>query len=57
MPNPVPPADRKHGSGDRNERGVAHLDHRLQERRDAEEAKDAREADRESKKDEGIEHP
>lgn len=57
MPNPMPPADRKHGSGDRNERGVAHLDHRLQERRDAEEAKDAREADRESKKDEGIEHP
>lgn len=57
MPNPMPPADRKHGTGDRNENHVAKIDHHLQERRDAEEAEDAREADRASKREEGFDHP
>ena len=29
MPNPMPPADRKHGSGDRNENDVAQMDKKL----------------------------
>lgn len=53
---PKPPAQRKHGTGDRNDKAVAYLDHRLQEERNAEEARDAREAGREAKREEGIEH-
>ena len=57
MPNPMPPADRKHGSGARNDPDVARQDQRVHEHRDAEEAKDAREAGREAKRREGVEHP
>jgi hypothetical protein len=31
---PKPPADRKHGTGDRNDDHVAGIDHHLQEHRD-----------------------
>lgn len=54
---PKPPADRKHGTGDRNDHHVAEVDHHLQEPRDAEEAKDAREADRAAKREEGFDRP
>lgn len=57
MPNPMPPADRKHGSGDRNENDVAKLDRKLQTRRDEKKAEDTKEVKRESHKDIGIEHP
>jgi hypothetical protein len=57
MPNPMPPADRKHGTGDRNDSDVARLDHTLQEHRDAKETRDAKEANREAKRDEGFDHP
>jgi hypothetical protein len=57
MPNPQPLADRKHGSGDRNENDVARLDEKLQTRRDEEKARDAKEVTRQSHKDMGIEHP
>lgn len=53
---PKPPAQRKHGTGDRNDKSVAQLDHRLQEDRNAEEIRDAKEADRDAKHEEGIEH-
>jgi hypothetical protein len=57
MPNPMPPADRKHGTGDRNENDVARGDRALQEKRDSRESRDAREADREAKRGEGFDHP
>ncbi len=57
MPNPHPPADRKHGSFDRNEKDVARLDEQLQARRDEKKEKDAQEVKRQSHKDMGIEHP
>ncbi|UGB39480.1 hypothetical protein [Frateuria soli] len=57
MPNPMPPADRKHGTGDRNDAHVAHVDHKLQEERDARETPGATEADREAKREEGFDHP
>jgi hypothetical protein len=57
MPNPMPPADRKHGTGDRNDNEVARMDHTLQKHRDAEETRDAKEANRQAKHEEGIEHP
>jgi len=57
MPNPMPPADRKHGNGDRNDNDVARMDHTSQEHRDAEETRDAKDADRQAKREEGIEHP
>jgi hypothetical protein len=57
MPNPQPPADRKHGSGDRNENDVARLDEKLQARRDEKKEKAAEEVKRQSHKDMGIEHP
>ena len=57
MPNPMPPADRKHGSGDRNDGDVARVDHKLQEKRDAKESRDASDADREAKREEGFDHP
>jgi hypothetical protein len=57
MPNPMPPSDRKHGSGDRNDNDVARLDRDLQEPRDAERAKEAEQADREAKRKQGFDHP
>ena len=54
---PKPPADRKHGTGDRNDDDVAALDKNLQDRRNAEETKDANEADCDANRDIGIEHP
>jgi hypothetical protein len=57
MPNPQPPADRKHGSGDRNEKDVARLDRKLQTHRDEKKEKAAQEVKRQSHKDMGIEHP
>jgi len=57
MPNPMPPADRKHGTGDRNESEVARTDRKLHERRDEKESREAREADREAKREEGFDHP
>jgi len=57
MPNPMPPANRKHGTGDRNDDDVARRDHKLQEKRDAEETRDAKEANREAKREEGFNHP
>lgn len=57
MPTPMPPAKHRHGNGDRNDAHVAEVDHHLQEPRDAGEAKDAREAGRAAKQDEGFDHP
>lgn len=57
MPNPQPPADRKHGNGDRNDNDVAKLDQKLHERRDDKKEKGAKEVKRQSHKDMGIEHP
>ena len=57
MPHPMPPADRKHGTGDRNDTEVARHDHGLQEKRDAKESRDEKEADREAKRKEGFDHP
>lgn len=57
MPNPMPPANRPHGTGDRNEGDVARVDRALQEHRDAKESRDAEEADRQARRDQGIEHP
>lgn len=57
MPNPQPPADRRHGSGDRNEKDVARLDRKLQTHRDEKKEKAAQEVKRQSHKDMGIEHP
>ncbi len=57
MPNPMPPADRKHGNGDRNDNDVAKLDHKLQTRRDRKKAEARKEVERQSHKDMGIEHP
>lgn len=55
MPKPV--AQRKHGTGDRNDDAIAKVDEKLQDRRDAIEHQDAEEADIAAKKDMGIEHP
>lgn len=57
MPDPMPPADRRHGSGDRNENEVARRDHALQEKRDARQARDAREAGHQARREEGFDHP
>jgi len=57
MPNPKPVAQPRHGTGDRNDNDVAQLDHTLQEHRDGEETRDAKEADREAKREEGFDHP
>jgi hypothetical protein len=57
MPDPEPIAQQRHGTGDRNDNDVARKDHQMQEKRDAEEARDAREADREAKRGEGFDHP
>jgi hypothetical protein len=57
MPNPVPPADRKHGNGDRNDNDVAKLDHKLQTRRDKKKAEGRKEAERQSHWDKGTEQP
>lgn len=57
MPNPMPPADRKHGSGDRNENDVARLDKKLQDRRDDKREKGDAEVERQSDRDIGAEHP
>ncbi len=57
MPNPQPPEERKHGSGDRNENDVAGLDRKLQTRRDEKKEKGSQEVERQSHKDMGIEHP
>jgi hypothetical protein len=57
MPNPMPPADRKHGTGDRNDNSVARKDRELHEKRDARESRDAEEANRAAKRDEGFDHP
>jgi hypothetical protein len=57
MPNPMPPASRKHGTGDRNDNDVARRDHERQQQRDTREARDAREADREATRKEGFDHP
>jgi hypothetical protein len=52
-----PPADRKHGTGDRNESDVAKHDEKLQDRRDDKKEEGAREVKRQSHHDMGIEHP
>lgn len=52
---PKPPAQRKHGSGDRNDQDVARLDRRTQEKRDAEKVRGAKEANRDAKREEGFE--
>jgi hypothetical protein len=52
-----PPADRKHGTGDRNDGDVAKLDEKLQDRRDDKKEKGAEEVKRQSHRDMGIEHP
>ncbi|MGN6329324.1 MAG: hypothetical protein ACTHL5_10325 [Rhodanobacter sp.] len=52
-----PPADRKHGTGDRNDGDVAKLDEKLQDRRDDKKEKGAGEVKRQSHRDMGIEHP
>jgi len=57
MPNPVPPADRKHGNGDRNDNDVAKLDHKLQTRRDKKKAEGRKKIERQSHRDMGIEQP
>ncbi|MGN2243181.1 hypothetical protein ACFWZU_06710 [Frateuria sp. GZRR33] len=57
MPNPKPTAQHRHGTGDRNDADVARMDHKLQEKRDAKETRDAKEADREAKREEGFVHP
>ena len=57
MPNPVPPADRKHGNGDRNDNDVAKLDHKLQTRRDQKKAEARKKVERQSHRDMGIEQP
>ncbi|MGN2252002.1 hypothetical protein ACFWZ4_01320 [Frateuria sp. GZRe12] len=57
MPNPMPPANRPHGTGDRNDNDIARMDRKLQEKRDDKEARDSREADREAKREEGFDHP
>ncbi|HEV2540261.1 MAG TPA: hypothetical protein VGU03_11195 [Frateuria sp.] len=53
---PKPPAQRKHGTGDRNDKDVARLDRRLQEERNAQQTRDAKEANRDARHDEGIDH-
>lgn len=57
MPNPKPTAQHRHGTGDRNDADVARMDHKLQEKRDAKETRDAKEADCEAKREEGFDHP
>jgi len=57
MPNPQPPADRRHGSSDRNEKDVARLDRKLQTHRDEKKEKAAQAVKRQSQKGMGIEHP
>jgi len=57
MPNPKPVAQHRHGTGDRNDNNVARQDHKLQEERNAEETRDAKEANREAKREEGFNHP
>ena len=57
MPNPQPPADRPHGTGDRNDMDVAQADHELQDKRDAKENRDGEKADHEAKRDEGFDRP
>ena len=57
MPSPVPPADRKHGNGDRNDNDVAKLDHKLQTRRDKKKAEGRKEAERQSHWDRSTEQP
>ena len=57
MPKPMPPADRKHGSGDRNENDVAQMDKKLQDRRDEKREKGNAEVKRQSDRDTGAEHP
>jgi hypothetical protein len=54
---PKPPADRKHGSGDRNENDVARMDKKLQDRRDEKRQKGDAEVKRQSDRDIGAEHP
>lgn len=56
-PTPKPVAQHRHGTGDRNDTNVARLDHTLQEHRDAVETRDAKEANREAKRDEGFDRP
>ncbi|MEO7073600.1 MAG: hypothetical protein ABI300_11925 [Rhodanobacter sp.] len=55
MPN-MPPADRKHGSGDRNENDVARHDEKLQDRRDKKTEKGEAEVKRQSDRDIGTDH-
>ncbi len=57
MPNPMPPADRKHGSGDRNENDVAALDEKQQDQRDQKKDEGREEVERQSHEDMGIERP
>jgi len=57
MPNPMPPVDRKHGNGDRNDNDVAKLDHKLQTRRDQKKAEGRKKIERQSHRDMGIEQP
>lgn len=57
MPNPKPTAQHRHGTGDRNDMDVARTDHKLQDKRDDEEARAAEEADREAKREEGFDRP
>ncbi len=56
MPNPMPPADRKHGSGDRNENDVAELDQQQQTARDKKKEQGREEVEQQSHQDMGVEH-
>ncbi|GAB2585755.1 hypothetical protein GCM10027066_28820 [Dyella jejuensis] len=47
----------KHESGDRNESGVADMDHTLQKERNRKTKQGAEEIDQDAKRDMGVEHP